>query len=657
MNQRGSNGADDRWLKRIVIVFASVGLLTRLINLGSRPLHHDESLDAWFSLRFLEGTYGGYDPVYHGPLRFYLVAGLFWLLGESDITARLLPAISGVFIVCIPWIWRKHLGFVGAASAMGLLVISPSMIYFSRFGREDMLFLFITIIFVSVFLAYVEKPKGWHPAAILTSLIVGMAVKESVLLLIFLFGVLYLLLLLKESLIYALPKNQKDRTGMTFSIQRWILITGMVSILLVFLWIGAADGEATISKLLAYGALLMVLVIGSFILAHRKGNLLASSNFAKGLRTPTRKQWVLSLVIPAVVFVGLFSQFFTSFLGPKTTSAPHGALRNGLTAGFNYWASQQESGSRGDSRWHYYLTLLSAYEWVVLILAIFGIWGILRRPTLFGEVMFWWAGGTLIIYSWASERMPWLVIHPLFPLHLLAGLGCQFLWNKFNRSHVRRPLAAVLMICLVFVSAQSFQTNYARAGEPQELFVQAGQATPQVKAWADQLYKSDQLYFAQTGSHLNVQIDSELYWPYGWYLRDFPTGTYAVLQVDQSPKLNPDIVFLPYWDISLMEGNQDMYEAFPYHHRWWWVPEFDVGISSISEFPDFLSSWGQWLWNREPWYGAEEGSPQCPASLSGMVYIRKSILDELKKFGVWDDPHQVSLPRYSNKCEELSTFR
>ena len=80
-----------------------LAVLSRLSYLGLRAFHHDESLDAWFSLRYLDGTYKGYDPVYHGPLRFYLTAAFFWLFGQSDSIARLLPAISG--LVC----WRLGL--------------------------------------------------------------------------------------------------------------------------------------------------------------------------------------------------------------------------------------------------------------------------------------------------------------------------------------------------------------------------------------------------------------------------------------------------------------------------------------------------------------------------------------------------------------------
>ena len=149
----------------IIVILAIIALTLRLLFLGERPFHHDESLDAWFSLRFLNGEYNGYDPVYHGPLRFYLTAAIFWLFGITDITARLLAAIAGFILVFTPLLWRKHIGIVGTIGAMTLISVSPTMVYFSRFGREDSLFLLLTTSFVILFIAFLVKPQGWHPTA------------------------------------------------------------------------------------------------------------------------------------------------------------------------------------------------------------------------------------------------------------------------------------------------------------------------------------------------------------------------------------------------------------------------------------------------------------------------------------------------------------
>ena len=115
---------------QLVVLMFLVAVLSRLSYLGFRAFHHDESLDAWFSLQYLDGTFKGYDPVYHGPLRFYITAAFFWLFGQSDSIARLLPAVSGIAVVLLPWVWRRNLGIIGTPVTIALLLTSPTMLYF-----------------------------------------------------------------------------------------------------------------------------------------------------------------------------------------------------------------------------------------------------------------------------------------------------------------------------------------------------------------------------------------------------------------------------------------------------------------------------------------------------------------------------------------------
>ena len=57
-----------------LLVLAALAL--RLVDLGDRPFHHDESQDAYFSwVFFTTGDYE-YNPLLHGPLRFYLSAAM-----------------------------------------------------------------------------------------------------------------------------------------------------------------------------------------------------------------------------------------------------------------------------------------------------------------------------------------------------------------------------------------------------------------------------------------------------------------------------------------------------------------------------------------------------------------------------------------------------
>ena len=139
-----------------------LGAILRFWNLGDKPLHHDESLHAYFSLGLLHNLQNyawcfglnnapagyscyKYDPLLHGPFQFHAIALVYQLsswLGAPDngvntTTVRIAAALLGTLIVGLPFFLRDYIGRVGAWLACLLLAVSPSMVYFSRFARED----------------------------------------------------------------------------------------------------------------------------------------------------------------------------------------------------------------------------------------------------------------------------------------------------------------------------------------------------------------------------------------------------------------------------------------------------------------------------------------------------------------------------------------
>ena len=161
----------------IVLVLVALGL--RLYQLGDRPFHHDESQDAYFSwILWTKGDYK-YQPILHGPLRFYLTASMYSLFGDSDFTARLAPALMGTSMVAMPYFLRRQLGHVAAFTAAVLLAIGPSYLYFSRFAREDIYFAAVSFALLVVVFRFLDRPRVWHPALIGALIALGFAIKET----------------------------------------------------------------------------------------------------------------------------------------------------------------------------------------------------------------------------------------------------------------------------------------------------------------------------------------------------------------------------------------------------------------------------------------------------------------------------------------------
>ena len=90
-----------------------VAAIMRLWDLGARAMHHDESLHALYSWNLYEGLGYQHNPMMHGPFQFEANAAVFFILGDSDYTARLVYALMGTALVGLPYLFRSRLGRLG----------------------------------------------------------------------------------------------------------------------------------------------------------------------------------------------------------------------------------------------------------------------------------------------------------------------------------------------------------------------------------------------------------------------------------------------------------------------------------------------------------------------------------------------------------------
>jgi uncharacterized protein (TIGR03663 family) len=144
--------------ERTFLLILIIAFLIRFWQLDLKLLHHDEAIHAWFSYELLTRGAWSYDPSYHGPFLYFVTAGMFSLLGDSDLVARILPALFGFLLIPLVWcIYR--IGYVDKKQALLaalLLALSPDMVYFSRFLRHDIFMLFFTFLLLVAILYYFE---------------------------------------------------------------------------------------------------------------------------------------------------------------------------------------------------------------------------------------------------------------------------------------------------------------------------------------------------------------------------------------------------------------------------------------------------------------------------------------------------------------------
>ena len=100
-------------------------------------MSHDESLHTYFSWLLYRGQGYQHTPMMHGPWQFHWIALSYFLFGVSDFTARIPAALFSIATVWMVWYWRRYLGRTGALIAALLMVISPFMLFYGRYVRED----------------------------------------------------------------------------------------------------------------------------------------------------------------------------------------------------------------------------------------------------------------------------------------------------------------------------------------------------------------------------------------------------------------------------------------------------------------------------------------------------------------------------------------
>jgi uncharacterized protein (TIGR03663 family) len=182
-----------RWLDRPVIpslpaitnevvIFALVilaTLVTRFFDLETRVMSHDESLHTYFSYLLYKGQGYQHTPMMHGPFQFHILALTYFLFGVSDFTARVPSVLFSIATVWMVWYWRRYLGRTGALIAAALMVISPYMLYYGRYVRNESYVGFSGIVMLYVMLRYLETGGRKYIYLLSAALVLHFTTKET----------------------------------------------------------------------------------------------------------------------------------------------------------------------------------------------------------------------------------------------------------------------------------------------------------------------------------------------------------------------------------------------------------------------------------------------------------------------------------------------
>ncbi|AKB75937.1 hypothetical protein MSLAZ_2676 [Methanosarcina lacustris Z-7289] len=484
----------------LLIVFFAIAL--RLFKLGERVFHHDESVHASFTLKLLEHGEYSYNPAYHGPFLFHSTAAVFHFLGINDTTARLVPVFFGVATILALFLLKKELGKSGVLWSMFLLAFSPSMVYFSRFFRNDMIIVFCTLAVVAGTFRYIDNIHNSkrYPYLILTasSLAIAVTAKENAYIIILIFGAYA-----GMGLLYSIYSSWKREN---LSLQKTLLLK--ISALLPFLPEFILSGALFIFIVMFFYSSLFRNDISLFSIVERAFNHWIAMHRIERLGGPFYYYIpiLLTYEIPVILF--------------GTAGFFHFLKQKGQNASFFiflcYWAFTSLL---------LYSYLQEKVPWLVVHIVL--PFGILAGAYL-GE-----------LFSRKNKSIP--PEQGLLGGDLSSLTGPEPSLRAEHPGKTRTLIAGILALALLISLAQCISVNYYRSMEPAELMTYT-QASPDVRELMEKIGGFDS---RPETLRLYVVDPNQLYWPLPWYLRGYEKTGYSS-KLPASSKYDAIIVPISY---------------------------------------------------------------------------------------------------------------
>ncbi len=617
------------WERAAYLIILLLAIISRFWDLGARAMSFDETTHALYSYNLYAGEGFIHNPLMHGPLLFHANALIFFLFGDNDYTARIMPALFGVLLVMSPLLLRQWLTRTGALLASALLLISPSFLYYSRYIRNEIyMAVWMVLLTAALFHFITTRKTKWFYAGAAT-LMLSLATKENA----YLFGFTGAAFIAMVVVWEHVPPRRRF----------WLYSGGLAlsALLLIAAYllgrpqIGGKEVAATSGALTVLNALLTVVggTIPALLIA---GTLIRSrhphpSRVGEAVRSLSWRNWLVAAAILFLIYALLFTTFFTNPAG----------LVTGIPSSLSYWLAQQDV-QRGTQPLYYYFLLLALYEFVPLLFGTAGaIYYLVRPPTqntpevepapsaqrgeqLFVALLIFWALNSLFLYSWAGERMPWMVVHQALPLVLLAGKfvgdlservnwraawrrgGALFallllvtLFSFYAMARLQRadnglivlPIALFLLLLIGLIVGRlgvrrtlavtgatalgvlSFFTvrfawmasfiNYDYATEP----LVYAHGTPDIKLTMDEIARISE----RTAGDKTIEVayDVEASWPIEWYMRQYPNRKYYGDTPTREALNVPLVIASSELDDRVQPFLRDRYQRFRRRGLWW----------------------------------------------------------------------------------------
>ncbi len=489
----------NRWSVLAVLLIAAAALALRVPQLGHRPLHNDEAVNAFKVTELWQDGRYVYDPdEYHGPTLHYATRPFLWLSGAGhpnelpDATLRLAPLAFGVGLILLSLLFVDGLGRTAVMWAALFTAVSPAMVFYSRYFIHEMLLVFFTALTIGAAWRYLQTGSA-----------------------------------------------------------RWAVLAG------VGLGLMSATKETFVLALAAMG--FAGIITAWTMRRERTGDIPVASSPGRATRmSPVRsldflrphwnwRHFALAAGAAASVWLLFFTSFFTNGSGP---------LDSVLT--YLPWLKRAGGESPHIHPWYFYLHRLAWFqparspvwsEGLILGLAVVGaVISLAGKKSPLHRFIALYAIILTAIYSAISYKTPWCLLGFHHGLILLAGVGAATLL-EFCRARMLKVVLLVLLSALTLQLAwqsaranytlepdpenrKSWRANFNLAADPRNPYVYA-QTSPNLLELMNRVDGIARV--APTGYETVVKVMAPGgdYWPVPWYLRRFQNvGWYEELPAD-----------------------------------------------------------------------------------------------------------------------------
>jgi len=450
-------------------------LFLRCPQLGNRPLHNDEGVNAVKLTALWEKGQYKYDPhEYHGPTLHYFSLPVLWL-GQaknsaelSDAELRVVTVAFGLGLILLLLLLKDGLGRSGSIWSAMLLAVSPAMVFYSRYFIHEMLLVFFTLLTIA---------SGWR-------------------------------------------YSQSRKPG-------WAALAG-AGVGLMF-----ATKETFVLSIAALFFALLATRIWNRWRAQRSQD--ETESIPKAKWTPAARHIALALVTGGFVWLLLFSSLFTHWRGlvdSFLTFFPWFSRAGGASPHIHPWHFYFER-----LLWFHPAKSPVWTEALIAILALCGAAAafcnnpiLVTRPGLARFLVFYTAALTTI-YTVISYKTPWCLLNFWLGAILLAGIGASALVKTCRTRVTKVFLVAVLGLGVLHLALQAWVLSQYLSADLKNPYVYA-QTSPHARELVQRVEAIAKV--APEGRDTLVKVIApESYWPLPWYLRQFKhIGWYEELPVD-----------------------------------------------------------------------------------------------------------------------------